>query len=582
MSGIKRFTGLTHKQVMTQVREELGEGAMILSNKRIEGGYEVLAATDESIQQVAQTYAPPKPEAKPGPTPQRFEFERFDRRDASSIAMGDDFPLAPEVTAYRQNKGSAAYAAYASAVEPSASPAEEDIPAPTPVISPVEAEALMEVFEAELVEPDADDEDEEIEALPTATERFQSDLKKAQAITDWSGALLGDLQGMQDLIRRKMLPRTGQLSAYAALHQCLIRAGFATALSNQILSALPAQISEQRRPSSELMPWLEQAMCAQVKVMASPEIWWGGRCVLALVGSSGVGKSSTAVKIAARFVADNDPGNALIVSIDPDHTDTLRSYAEVLGIAFKTVATYESLEDVLSEASAKQLVLIDTPGLGYRSKHLEALFARLGAAGNAVKPVLVLNAASEADSLEATTQAYLSVSRSAGIAVEQCVITKLDEAVRTGAVLGSIMRHQLTAAYQSSGTDLLHDFDRPSALMLVRDSLVDPGFECGVMGGGAEEGAQFEMMRKQLLENITGMCNVLNSVRREFKQAGMAEAGWAADSLPALKRQLPYGLLSTGTAAVQLDNTPVSWHYAKYPVDCSFLQLTDQRGQAAS
>lgn len=622
--SVKRFTGHNIKEVMQQVRLELGDDAVIVSNKRVPGGIEIVAMSDEGLKELEETQSSAprvmsggkqsqsqpqtevlKPGAKPAATTGLSFSEQLLLRESirQQEKSAPEEPLLnpfkaiddqqavqrPQVAApLRKSLGRAAYSTQANS-----DPAPEDLGTsevrvnlstvrtpgaeearPIPAIAP---EPELEVFEAELV-----DEFEEPEpsgpVLPSAAERFADDLRKARAITEWSSQMVGDLHSMQDLIRRQILPRVSQSTVYAEINQLLAKAGFQKDLCSQMLSSLPGELAERRMDRNGVSRWIEHALTERISVMGSPDVWWGGRLVLAVVGSNGIGKTTAIGKLAARFVMENSPSEVIILTTDSENSETLRNHADVMGIDFQAVADYEDLDQVIKSYGYKRVVLVDTPGLSYRHKKLGAAMGRIAKVTTPIKLMLVINASSEAESLEAMTGAYKAAAAEKGLDLADCIVTKLDEAVRIGALISIMARHTLRVNYQSSGSGILEDFERGSALELVRHSLecYSIGAEVTAVDGTKDSGAQFYSMRNTLLDNVGEMTQILTSIRREFKNAGFAEGTRAIGS--SSRKELPYGQLieeQRGTgASVSTEKPALLWSKNDYPVDSAYFSLS--------
>lgn len=616
--SVKRFTGRNIKEVLQQVRSELGEDAVIVSNKRVRDGVEIVAMSDEGLKELEETQssaprrsevppaqpdaAIPKPGTKPSGTAPLSFSEQLLLRDSVRQqekavpeqpldnpfkTMGDEqVSQAVVASPLRKSLGKAAYSTQANTSLINDDPEQPEVRVNLSTARPRQPEEVkpapepeIEVFEAELVEDFVEPEPAG-PVLPSAAERFADDLRKARAITEWSSQMVGDMHSMQDLIRRQILPRVSQSTVYAEINQLLAKAGFQKDLCSQMLSSLPGELAERRMDRNGVSRWIEHALTERISVMGSPDVWWGGRCVLAVVGSNGVGKSTAIGKLAARFVMENSASEVVILTIDSENNETLRNHADVMGIDFQVVADFEDLNQAIKSYSYKRVVLIDTPGLSYRHKKLKASMERLSKVTVPLKLMLVINASSEAESLEAMTGAYKAVSADHGIDLADCIVTKLDEAVRIGALISIMSRHQLRVNYQSMGSGVLEDFERGSALELVRHSMecYSIGAEISAVDGTKDAGEQFDIMRNALLDNVGEMTQILTSIRREFKNAGFAEGTRSIGTTSTSRKNLPYGQLieeQKGAGTTVSNSKPeLLWAKNDYAVDSAHFSLS--------
>jgi len=179
-----------------------------------------------------------------------------------------------------------------------------------------------------------------------------------------------------------------------------------------------------------------------------------GARVVAVVGPTGAGKTTSIAKLAARWSLRHGVDDLAIVSTDGHRIgarEQLLTYARILGAPMHAANSGEELAQVLKRLSSKKLVLIDTAGIGLRdARATEQLTAlQLGAAGAQI--LLALPAHGEAQALDAITAAFAPLSPFA------CILTKVDEAASLGAALSTVLRHKLPIAYLSNGQRVPED-----------------------------------------------------------------------------------------------------------------------------
>jgi flagellar biosynthesis protein FlhF len=188
--------------------------------------------------------------------------------------------------------------------------------------------------------------------------------------------------------------------------------------------------------------------------------------IVALVGPTGVGKTTTVAKLAARFSLRQGRHEVAMVSTDAQRIGAhrqLQTYGQILGVPVVQVGAGE-LAQTLSGLSDKRLVLIDTSGMSPRDARLRAQLQDLSR-GAAIRVYLTLAANVQGCVLEQAVGAF-------GVAgLNGCVLTKLDEAVGLGEVLTVLMRHRLALAYVSTGQRVPEDLKPARVSDLVSRTL---------------------------------------------------------------------------------------------------------------
>lgn len=223
----------------------------------------------------------------------------------------------------------------------------------------------------------------------------------------------------------------------------LLNAGFSPALSRQLLEKMPAEAD---------FSWVRLVLGNNLRVATQEEdvVVRGG--VYALIGPTGVGKTTTTAKLAARAVVRYGADKVALITTDSYRIgayEQLRIYGKILGVEVHAVRDTEDLRLTLSALKRKHLVLIDTMGLGQRDSRVADQTEMFNAAG--VQRLLLLNATSGGETLEDVVHKYH------GTGVIGCIPTKLDEAATLGTVLDVIVRHKLAVHYITSGQRVPED-----------------------------------------------------------------------------------------------------------------------------
>jgi len=192
--------------------------------------------------------------------------------------------------------------------------------------------------------------------------------------------------------------------------------------------------------------------------------------IMAVVGPTGAGKTTTIAKLAARWCMQHGSDDLALVSTDGYRVgarEQLTTYARILGAPMYAANSGMELARVLERLKSKKLILIDTAGMGPRDVRLAEQLAALQLGAARARVVLALPAQGEGHALEEIVQAFARVTPSA------CILTKVDEAASLGAVISTVLRHKLKIAYICDGQRVPEDLHQAhqKRVWLVRAAL---------------------------------------------------------------------------------------------------------------
>jgi len=252
----------------------------------------------------------------------------------------------------------------------------------------------------------------------------------------------------------------------AALSQKLFDAGFSPALVRKLVQALPAD----RQQVPDELAWAAGVLERNVHTDEREAPLEDHQGVLALIGPTGVGKTTSTAKLAAAFATKHGAANLGLITLDAYRVaahEQLRAYGRILGVPVHTAHDRASLEDLLELLSAKRLVLIDTAGMAQRDSRTQELLDMLQ--HPAIQKLLVVNAAAQGETVEDVMVGY-RVQQCAGV-----VVSKLDEAVKLGPALDALIRHRAKVVGVANGQRVPEDWHRLSAQALVQRALKGGG-----------------------------------------------------------------------------------------------------------
>jgi flagellar biosynthesis protein FlhF len=186
----------------------------------------------------------------------------------------------------------------------------------------------------------------------------------------------------------------------------------------------------------------------------------------ALVGATGVGKTTTTAKLAFQCAAVHGTDSVGLISLDNYRAgaqEQLRAHGRAMGIVSHVAHDQAALRDLLSLLSRKKLILIDTMGLAPKDPRKNELFDILNFPK--LNRLLVLNAGGDGEMLDDVVTAFKSNG------AQQTILSKIDEASKLGPSLDSIIRHKLVLRGITMGQNIQEDFELAEARKLIRMSM---------------------------------------------------------------------------------------------------------------
>ncbi|WP_293004918.1 flagellar biosynthesis protein FlhF [Nitrosomonas sp.] len=375
---VKRYIASTSREAMRQVKEELGDNAVILSNRKTRDGVEIMALADSEMSNLVPSQPLP---ASHSVSAAYYEQNKKLTKELGSVeSYAELLSLTNDQEGVRKTTNNAMTASFA-----------RDIIA--------EIQAMKSALEDQL----------NTVAWGNFTQRSPEKLKLLRTLLD---------SGFSPLLSRRLVEKlTAELDYESSLKQAV------SALVSNLHTVVNDEIIEK-----------------------------GG--IYALIGPTGVGKTTTTAKLAARCVIRHGADRVALLTTDSYRIgghEQLRIYGRLLGIPVRTIKDTEDLQLTLSELRNKHMVLIDTVGMSQRDQMLAEQITMLSNCGADVKRLLILSAASNGKTLDEVVSAY----QKSGI--YGCIITKVDEAASLGVALDIVIRRKLVLHYVANGQKVPED-----------------------------------------------------------------------------------------------------------------------------
>lgn len=377
---VRRFLAATSREALRKVKEDLGADAVILSNKQVEGGIEIMALASDDISSLAN-----------------------DTQAAVSASSADRKVKAPALS---ETTLAAKAAPSSSNGEAAGSPRSEDTLSMNII---QEIQAMRQMLEDQL------------------------------ATVTWDNFSRKNPDGVRVL-------------------RTLLNAGFSPLLARHLLEKLPVGHDFEQSLKKTIT-----LLTLNLRTAISDEIIEHGG-VYALIGPTGVGKTTTTAKLAARCVIRHGADKVALLTTDSYRIgghEQLRIYGKLLGVPVRSIKDVDDLQLILHELRGKHMVLIDTVGMSQRDQMLAEQIAMLSQCGTEVRHLLLLNATSNGNTLDEVISAYQHHG------IYGCIITKIDEATSLGIALDAAIRRKLVLYYVTNGQKVPEDLHAANSRYLL-------------------------------------------------------------------------------------------------------------------
>jgi flagellar biosynthesis protein FlhF len=463
--NIKRFHAPTSREALAKARMAFGDGTLILSNRPTANGVEVVATAEDTLSALDNGGGASGTQALLSPAPQRnVRTAPIAAQPASRNPVEEDTEqLAMSTLSFQDYVRERMLRRRHEALKgPAESPIltdrgrdhtsdRERMPA-----APVARHNPLRTIPMDTPAETAPRRRHEIPAAAPASSAGQQ-------------SVMNELQAMKELIEDRFntlawLGQARQNPIQSNLMLKLIRAGYSPALARAVLERMPEELS-----AAESVRWLMEVLERNLKTdMHAPPLYEEGG-IFALVGSTGVGKTTTTAKLAAHCARIHGPGSVGLITLDTYRVgahEQLRTYGRMLGIVAHLAHDRAALQDLLGLLSGKKMVLIDTTGVAPRDPRKREMLDVLDLPH--VNRLLVLNAGCHGDTLDDVLTAFKTTGS------QQAILSKVDEAVKLGPALDALIRHQMVLRGVTNGQRVPEDWEAADAHKLISTSMRAP------------------------------------------------------------------------------------------------------------
>ena len=473
--NVKRYFAPTAREALRALKEELGADAIVLSNRAVEGGVEILALPADAVGALQSVRPAPAAPRAPAPAPTRQMAAPIDDEDFHLSLSGLAAGVVPRSAAPQPPRRNP------DPVMRPFNPPRIDTSAPAPRSNAAPAPERAAVMRSRVTVEDGGRQAAPVVERPSARAAEDARVRELQ---EANNKLMAELTGIRGMIERQLAGFAwGEIRrhapARAAMLGELLEAGFSGTTARQLAEAIPEDATPDQA-HAVVRAMLDRKLNA--RSTDDDLIDRGG--VYALVGPTGVGKTTTTAKLAARCVLRHGGGKLALITTDGYRIgaqEQLRIYGRILGVPVFSVRDAADLRQTLGELRNKHIVLIDTMGMSQRDRMVAEQAAMLSGAGD-VRRLLLLNATCRGDTLDDVVRAY------AGPDLAGCIFTKVDEAASLAPAIDVAVRRALNVFYVTNGQRVPEDLHLPNRAYLLHRALREQGGESPWHLNGDEAG----------------------------------------------------------------------------------------------
>src|SRR5450830_333875 len=419
--NIRQFFGKNSREALNMVRMALGENAVILSNRAVDGGNKIMAFKEEDLNAMVDNES------------YRRHTAGTEGNETSALLS----VLNKKVEGFHSNQA-----------EPFKAEFEEPVKAVKP--SPPLQAASRPV---------------EATAVPTMVPTLGASQQMAE--------MLSEMRNMRSVIESQLTTIAwGNIQqrdpVKSQVLNTLLSAGFSASLARLLAEKMPANLDIDKATT-----WIKNILAINLNTIETETEVLDQGGIFALIGPTGVGKTTTTAKLAARYVMKHGTQNIGLITTDAYRIgghEQLRIYGKILGVMVHAVKDEADLKIALNELKNKHTILIDTVGVSQRDRMVAEQIAMLSNTTlsntrTPIKKLLCLNATSTGETLTDVIRAYK------GKGLDGCIITKLDEAATIGSALDVIVRGKLKLYYVANGQRVPEDIHMANKHYLIQQAL---------------------------------------------------------------------------------------------------------------
>ncbi len=472
---IKRFFAKDMRMALLQVKEELGADAVIMSNKKVAGGVEIVAAIDgDSVSAVKKTPRSAshqvdkrQQEKSASQRNRRLEEDRVSLTNHSSPSGNSNGSMSQRFASMLKQYSHTSDSQYRSENEDSLTALlQRNQPKSSSSRQMANESALAQLMAQDNAPPqprlDPSRYESKRDNEPNITQQELESMR--EEMNSIRRLLEHQVSGLmwQEVERREPLR--------AMLIKRLERMGLSLELADQLACYIPEDT-----PPPKAWKALLGLVSDQIPVVKKDILQRGG--VVALLGPTGVGKTTTVAKLAARAAMEYGSDNVALITTDTYRIgahEQLSIYGRIMGCPVRVAKDSNELADVIHQLRNRRLILVDTAGMGQRDVRLsEQLDTLMQESNEVIHSYLVLPATAQRKVLQETIDHFRRIPLSG------CIMTKLDECLSLGEFVSVVVQNALPVAYIANGQRVPEDIviAQPKYMVAKANELLEKSTE---------------------------------------------------------------------------------------------------------
>ncbi len=465
---IKRYVAKDMRTALAQIKEELGADAVIMSNKKIPEGVELMAAIDgnevaphteatvNSNQQANEVVMPTeRPMAQDTVSLASTSVQSANINMAANEQSGLSALLNREI---QKNTATEAVSNTNDEFQPTLSAEEANIKQQLKSFT----DRLQQSTNTNIptiAESARLDNNQSVDDLTTSMSLPTENTINKQEIDSLKNEMSAIRQLLEHQVSGLMWQDLAQKDpTKAMLIERLTSLGLTEKIAEQVAGFVPKQANQEQAWQLAL-----NLVTQQLNTTNNDIINQGG--IVALVGPTGVGKTTTIAKLAARFAQIHGSDSVALISTDTFRIagfEQLQTYGRIIGCQVKIAKDKQALEGLIQEFVNKKLVLIDTAGMGQRdlrlAQHLTSLISNTRVR---IRNYLVLAANTQQNVMQENVERFNK------IPLVGCIYTKLDESLSIGEIISTAIQNSLPIGYLTDGQRVPEDIKVANTEKLV-------------------------------------------------------------------------------------------------------------------